>query len=128
MYLPARSAFFERDESRSERVLKSNLMISGPKGAESSCLWIARVDNKVLYKAIGQGTTLEVDFYLQSLPTNSCLLLCSDGLWGFIEEEVMAAIVRETPTPQEACYQLVREANACGGEDNITVILVQVKG
>ena len=82
----------------------------------------------VLYKAIGQGTTLEVDFYLQSLPTNSYLLLCSDGLWGFVEEEVMAAIVRETPTPQEACYQLVREANACGGEDNITAILVQVKG
>jgi serine/threonine protein phosphatase PrpC len=82
----------------------------------------------VLYKAIGQGTTLEVDFYLKSLPTNSYLLLCSDGLWGLIKEEVMAAIVREAPTPQEACHRLVREANARGGEDNITVILVQVRG
>lgn len=82
----------------------------------------------VLYKAIGQGTTLEVDFYLKSLPTNSYLLLCSDGLWGLIKEEVMAAIVREASTPQEACHRLVREANARGGEDNITVILVQVRG
>ncbi len=82
----------------------------------------------VLYKAVGQGSTLEVDFYLKSLPTNSCLLLCSDGLWGFIKEERMAAIVREAATPQDACQQLVREANVLGGEDNITVVLVQVKG
>jgi serine/threonine protein phosphatase PrpC len=82
----------------------------------------------VLYKAIGQGSTLEVDFYLKSLPTNSYLLLCSDGLWGLIREERMAAIVRESPTPQEACHRLVREANVRGGDDNITVILVQVKG
>jgi len=82
----------------------------------------------VLYKAIGQGSTLEVDFYLKSLPTHSFLLLCSDGLWGFIREERMAAIVREAPTPQDACQQLVREANAQGGEDNVTVVLVQVKG
>jgi serine/threonine protein phosphatase PrpC len=81
----------------------------------------------VLYKAIGQGSTLEVDFYLKSLPTNSYLLLCSDGLWNFIQEDRMAAIVREAPTPQDACHQLVREANAQGGEDNITVILVQIK-
>lgn len=82
----------------------------------------------VLYKAIGQGSTLEVDFYLKSLPTNSYLLLCSDGLWGLIREERMAAIVRESSTPQEACHGLVREANIRGGDDNITVVLVQVKG
>jgi len=82
----------------------------------------------VLYKAIGQGSTLEVDFYLKSLPTNSYLPLCSDGLWNFIQEDRMAAIVREAPTPQDACHQLVREANAQGGEDNVTVILVQIKG
>ncbi|MFZ5917689.1 MAG: PP2C family protein-serine/threonine phosphatase [Chloroflexota bacterium] len=82
----------------------------------------------VLYKAIGQGSTLEVDFYLKSLPANSYLLLCSDGLWGYVSEERIAAIVREAPTPQAACQQLVQQANAAGGEDNITVILVQVKG
>jgi protein phosphatase len=82
----------------------------------------------VLYKAIGQGSTLEVDFYLKSLSANSYLLLCSDGLWGMVSEDQMAAIVREAATPQEACRQLVRQANAQGGEDNITVVLVQVKG
>lgn len=82
----------------------------------------------VLYKAIGQGSTLDVDFYLRSLPANSYLLLCSDGLWGFVPQDLIAAIVREAPTPQAACSQLVREANNRGGEDNITVVLVQIKG
>lgn len=82
----------------------------------------------VLYKAIGQGSTLEVDFYLKSLSANSYLLLCSDGLWGMVSEDRMATIVREATNPQDACRQLVREANAQGGEDNITVVLVQIKG
>jgi len=82
----------------------------------------------VLYKAIGQGSTLDVDFYLKSLPANSYLLLCSDGLWGFVPEDRISAIVHDAPTPQIACQQLVREANARGGEDNITVILVHIKG
>ncbi len=82
----------------------------------------------VLYKAIGQDSTLEVDFYLKSLPVNSYLLLCSDGLWGFVDEERIVEIIREAPTPQAACHQLVQEANARGGEDNITLILIQIKG
>jgi serine/threonine protein phosphatase PrpC len=82
----------------------------------------------VLYKAVGQGSTLDVDFHLKSLPANSYLMLCSDGLWGTVPAEGMASIVREAPDPQTACQQLVREANARGGEDNITVILVQIKG
>ncbi len=82
----------------------------------------------VLYKAIGQGSTLDVDFYLRSLPANSYLLLCSDGLWGFVPSDLIATIVRESPTPQAACSQLVREANNRGGEDNITVVLVHIKG
>jgi len=82
----------------------------------------------VLYKAIGQDSTLEVDFYLKSLPANSHLLLCSDGLWGFVDEERIVEIIREAPTPQVACHQLVQEANARGGEDNVTLVLIQIKG
>ena len=82
----------------------------------------------VLYKAIGQGSTLDVDFYLKSLPANSFLLICSDGLWGAVSGDRMAAIVKEASSPQDACHQLVREANAQGGEDNITVVLAQIKG
>ena len=80
----------------------------------------------VLYRAIGQGETLEIDAATRRLPPSSLLLLCSDGLWGVLGEQRMREIVSETPDPQEACDQMVAEANAQGGPDNITVILVQM--
>jgi protein phosphatase len=78
----------------------------------------------VLYRAIGQGANLEVDVSSQPAPSNGYLLLCSDGLWGVIEEEQIKDIVLTSNDPQEACEQLVQAANAAGGPDNITVILV----
>jgi protein phosphatase len=78
----------------------------------------------VLYRAIGQGANLEVDVYTLPVPTNGYLLLCSDGLWGVIPEAEIRHIVLSAETPQVACEQLVQAANAAGGPDNITAILV----
>jgi len=54
------------------------------------------------------------------------LLLCSDGLTGMVDEVTIAATVNAAATPEEGCAQLVALANAGGGRDNITVILVFV--
>jgi protein phosphatase len=81
----------------------------------------------VLYRALGRAEDLEVDTYLQSLSTDSSLLLCSDGLWGAISEEMILAVVRAEPSPQSACRRLIALANDSGGEDNITAIIVRVR-
>jgi protein phosphatase len=81
----------------------------------------------VLYRALGRAEDLEVDTYLQSLSTDSSLLLCSDGLWGAVSEEAILAIVRAVPSPQSACRRLIALANDRGGEDNITAIMVRVE-
>jgi serine/threonine protein phosphatase PrpC len=80
----------------------------------------------VLYRALGRAGNLEVDTGLQSLPFNSSLLLCSDGLWGMVPESAILKIVNAAPSPQAACRHLVAQANENGGEDNITVVLVQI--
>lgn len=80
----------------------------------------------VLYRAIGQGETLEVDPATRRMPPASRLLLCSDGLWGVIGDDGIARILGETPDPQEACDKLVMAANAAGGHDNITAVLIQM--
>jgi serine/threonine protein phosphatase PrpC len=80
----------------------------------------------VLYRAIGQGDTLEVDAATRRLPPSSCLLLCSDGLWGVVAEDDLLNIVRSTPDPQEACEELIKAALAGGGPDNISVVLVHM--
>jgi len=78
----------------------------------------------VLYKAIGQNSTVEVDNYIQHLPANSSLLLCSDGLWGLVPNDTLKEIIDTSGTPQEACERMVVMANDRGGLDNITAIVV----
>lgn len=80
----------------------------------------------VLYRAVGQAGKLEVDIYTQSLPIGSYLLLCSDGLWGMVPEQEITEIIGESIHPQQACQKLIEAANAHGGEDNVTAILVRV--
>jgi serine/threonine protein phosphatase PrpC len=80
----------------------------------------------VLYRAIGQNESLEVDSFMKPLEDGSRLLLCSDGLWNMVDEERIRQVVSSALTPQAACDQLVELANERGGSDNITVILVQL--
>jgi serine/threonine protein phosphatase PrpC len=81
----------------------------------------------VLYRAVGQGDKLEVDTGLQSLSVGQALLLCSDGLWGELSQEVIEAVIRSVPSPQNACHRLVTRAIEGGGQDNVTVVLIQVR-
>jgi PPM family protein phosphatase len=81
----------------------------------------------VLYRAIGQSESLDVDAITRRLPPRSRLLLCSDGLWNLVSEDAISDIVTNN-SPQEACNKLVKMANDRGGPDNISVILVQVPG
>jgi serine/threonine protein phosphatase PrpC len=79
----------------------------------------------VLYRAIGQGANLEVDVFSYPIPPEGYLLVCSDGLWGVVPEADIQAIILDSPDPQDACERLVQAANAAGGPDNITAILVK---
>lgn len=80
----------------------------------------------VLYRAVGQSGVLEVDTYARTIATGERLLLCSDGLWGIVNEAEIARIVVEAVSPQEACRDLIAAANRAGGRDNITAILVEL--
>jgi serine/threonine protein phosphatase PrpC len=80
----------------------------------------------VLYRALGQGETLEVDAATRRLPPSSTLLLCSDGLWGIVSDERINEILQTSSDPQEACDQMIIAANENGGPDNITVVIAQM--
>ncbi len=80
----------------------------------------------VLYRAIGQEGNLDVDVFSLPIQNGDKLLLCSDGLWGMVSEMDIWRILANSSTPKEACLELVKAANAAGGNDNITVILVEI--
>ncbi len=85
-------------------------------------------NRNVLYRAVGQGDSLDADIYTFSLAPNDYLMLCSDGLWGVVPDEKIARIIRESTTLDQACQRLVDAANEAGGPDNISVILVRWVG
>jgi protein phosphatase len=54
------------------------------------------------------------------------LLLCSDGLTGMLSDADILTIMRQSHAPQDACRRLVAAANAAGGDDNITALVIAV--
>jgi protein phosphatase len=82
----------------------------------------------VLIRALGQGEILEADIFTVPFPQPGYLMICSDGLWGVVNERDVVRIINEAPNLHRACQSMVEAANAAGGPDNITVILAQLVG
>jgi serine/threonine protein phosphatase PrpC len=82
----------------------------------------------VLYRAIGQQPDLDVDTITRRLPPASHILLCSDGLWGWVSEKEMVDIISTAADLQDACNRLIALANTHGGHDNITAVLFKLPG
>jgi serine/threonine protein phosphatase PrpC len=80
----------------------------------------------VLYRALGQGEPFDAEVSTSPLPKSGYLLVCSDGLWGVITDEVILKTISIAPSPVAACQFLVSAANAAGGPDNISAILVRL--
>jgi len=81
----------------------------------------------IIYRVMGDRPQVEVDLFEQRLEPGEALLLCSDGLSGMVPDEQVWQIWRTSTSPQEACDRLVEAANQAGGEDNVTVVIVQVR-
>ena len=82
----------------------------------------------VLIRALGQGESLEADIFTVPFPQPGYLLICSDGLWGVVNEKDIVRFITTAPTLHAACQSMVDAANAAGGPDNITVVLAQLVG
>jgi len=80
----------------------------------------------VLYRALGQGEFLEADVSTAPFPQPGYLFICSDGLWGVVSDEEISRIISEAKNIQTACQTLVAAANAAGGPDNISAVLVKL--
>jgi protein phosphatase len=80
----------------------------------------------LIYRALGTYPNVEVDIYQRSLKLGDWVLLCSDGLTGHVKDSELQSIVLMHQDPQMASQHLVNMANLRGGEDNITVVLVNM--
>ncbi len=89
-------------------------------------------NKNIIMKAIGINDTLDPDLFRVEFGGNAFLLLCSDGLTNFVDEETIKntvlsfdyeANISKQNDLDRVCARLVELANANGGGDNITVVL-----
>ena len=81
----------------------------------------------MIYRFLGQKGPAHIDIFRETLRPGDSLLLCSDGLWEMVRSKRrMMTLIEKAADPQSACEKLVHAANDAGGEDNISVVVVQV--
>ncbi len=110
-----------KDQSLVQQLIDSNQIL--PEEAERHAL------RNVILQALGaQSEIFPVGGRFQP-HRDDVLLLCSDGLSNKLHSaDLLEYIGRFSGDLAQACEELVREANARGGEDNITVVLAKFKG
>jgi serine/threonine protein phosphatase PrpC len=81
----------------------------------------------ILTRALGVEEDLPVDEVTLPLRAGDRLLLCTDGLTSMIDEDAIRDLLLGEPNSQGACEGLIDAANKAGGDDNITVVLLDVE-
>jgi PPM family protein phosphatase len=81
----------------------------------------------VLSQAVGSSRESEISPMISSydLEPGDALLLCTDGLTKHVAEPRIAEVVERAETAKAACDQLVEEALAGGGSDNVTLVVAR---
>ena len=80
----------------------------------------------MITRALGLDEGVDVDMYPIALQPGDRLVLCSDGLTTMVREDDVQAVLTEEPEAQRAAEALVEAANAAGGLDNTTVVVIDV--
>jgi serine/threonine protein phosphatase PrpC len=84
-------------------------------------------DASVLTRSLGHRPEVEIEIDRVPLQAGDALLLCSDGLWGYVPERDIAAVVTEGELgTQTIADTLLHQALAAGGQDNIGIEFIRV--
>jgi len=79
----------------------------------------------VILRAIGTESDVKIDTKTIMFEEGDILLLCSDGLSNKVKEEQMVSILQTEGSLELKASSLINLANENGGEDNITLIILE---
>jgi serine/threonine protein phosphatase PrpC len=80
----------------------------------------------VITKAVGAKDNIEIDVVEHAMAPGDVIMLCSDGLHAMMNDEQILSVVTPFPeTLDKAAFKLIDAANAAGGKDNVSVVLVR---
>jgi protein phosphatase len=78
----------------------------------------------VVTRAIGLEPAIEVDTFELQLRVGDRLLICSDGLSVMLDDAAISLVLTKEADPAVAVRALIDAANRAGGDDNISVVIV----
>ncbi|MGN1411814.1 MAG: protein phosphatase 2C domain-containing protein [Oscillospiraceae bacterium] len=78
----------------------------------------------MLMRAIGVEDAVQTDFFDFSLEIPFKILICSDGLHGYVQIDDIMDIINNS-TLDEIPSKLICKANACGGKDNVSMVVIE---
>ena len=79
-----------------------------------------------LTRFIGMQSPALPEVFIMDIMPGDRILLCSDGLYGMIEDTVLPRIIRSSRNCNVVCKQLVDRANSNGGRDNISAVYIKL--
>jgi protein phosphatase len=82
--------------------------------------------SNILIRTVGTERDIEIDIFRVDLVSGDRVLLCSDGLWGEVDDREIASILTTYADPRIASRELVRAAHQGGGKDNVTLMVVTI--
>lgn len=83
----------------------------------------------IITRTLGISPDADIDTNLYHMQPGDQLLLCSDGLTNMVTDEQLSQVLQaDDLTATQKCEQLIKLANAAGGFDNITALIVAVDG
>ena len=82
-------------------------------------------DKNIITRAVGTSDHVEADFFEVEITADDTILLCTDGLTNMVRDDEILDIIKKYDNAQTATMQLVKEANANGGRDNKTVMIIK---
>ena len=84
-------------------------------------------ENKnMITRAIGADYKVDADFFVTSIKKDDIILMCTDGLYGEVDEGELTEKLSEDRPMSDTCYDLIEMANRNGGNDNITIICLKI--
>jgi|GEM_PF-249546 len=83
--------------------------------------------SNVITRALGVDVSVDPDVNVRSVEPGDVYLLCSDGLHGFVDDARIQAILSTHAALTDASSALVDQANANGGGDNVTALLIRIE-
>ena len=82
--------------------------------------------SNILLRTVGTERDVEIDIFRVDVERGDRLLMCSDGLWGEVEDRDIESILNTYGDPRIASRELVRAAHQGGGKDNVTLAIVEI--